>query len=763
MSKLALNMIVKDDTEKELLVRCLNSIAKYVDGIFVTTTNKPDTQIKKIIKNYGGVTSFYKWDKSFEKARNYALKQVPEEYDYIVWCDTDDIWQNAELLPEMVKVMDAQKLTSIFFDYNYQINPQTGKVEIVHPRERIVRRGYYEWKGHLHETLIPTREANNGYFKDVKVNHFPPKESFERNNTRNLEILEETYKNEGDKHDPRTEYYLARNYFDVEDYDKAYKIFKDYLKHSGWDEERCLARNYMGLIKLFEGDTKGAEEEFLRALGEFKRIRTVYINLAYALALQEKYDDAEVYARIFVQMPEHKSGIVQVPIDDEIHYFETMYMIAMGRKKTKLAIEALEELVKIVPQSEEFKTKLMGAKRLEELIEATRAVETLQKELLKTNELEKISTLLNALPSSIEGNAYVEQIRQKFNPPKNWNDKSIVIWAGRSFEEWSPDSLKTGLGGSETAIVQLAKNWRAMGYNVTVYGNPGAIEGDYGGVEYLNFYRFNRNDNFNTLIIWRAPWELDNKWSAKRVLLDLHDVPNPKEFTPERLKNVDKIMVKSRYHRNLIPHVPDEKIEIITNGVDKRFIKIKGARDPYKLIYASSYDRGLFWMLHWGWPIIKREIPEATLDIYYGWNLFDTVHRGNPERMKWKEELVHMMNQKGVTEHGRIGHKELLKKKAEASIHYYATDFEEIDCISVRESALVGCVPVMTDYAALKEKDYGVRVKGDPNARETQEAVANEIVRLIKSGEVEKLRADCQKKAKKETWGEIAKQWVKYL
>ena len=197
--------------------------------------------------------------------------------------------------------------------------------------------------------------------------------------------------------------------------------------------------------------------------------------------------------------------------------------------------------------------------------------------------------------------------------------------------------------------------------------------------------------------------------------------------------------------------------------MDKRFNKIKGQRDKYKLIYASSYDRGLHYMLLWGWPIIKKEIPEATLDIYYGWNLFDAVHRNNPERMMWKKEMVHLMSQKGVSELGRVGQKELLKAKADASIHYYATNFEEIDCISVRESALVGCVPIMTDYAALKEKTYGLRMKGNPNSMKTHQEIAKEIVHLIKSGEIENLREEGKKKAFKENWGEVARQWTKNL
>lgn len=761
MSKLALNMIVKDDSEADILDRCLSSIASYVDGIFITITNKPDKRLKKVIKKYGGRISYFKWTKDFAEARNFAKKQIPQDYKYMMWLDADDVVVGAEHIPNIVKIMEEQGLTAVYFDYNYEIDPDTGKVNIVHPRERIILKDAYDWVGSLHETLIPNRKTENAYYKNVKINHYPLPSAEGKNMLRNLEILEATYKKEGDNHDPRTEFYLARQYFDMGRLKEAEKLFINYLKHSGWDEERALACNYLGLICVRDERVDEAEDYFLRAIKEKPDYPTWYVNLAYLKALQQKWDEATHFLRLFVAVPPPKNSAVYVPLDDELRYYRTLYLVAMGKRKIPEAIEAAEALTKRFPKSEEFKKLLERVVRLQELVEITKGVEKIVNELKLQKEEEKIANLLNSLPISVIDNAYVEKLRQKHLKPKVWGEDTIVYWAGKSFEEWTPDSLKTGLGGSETAIVHLAKEWVKMGYKVTVFGNTGPNEGVYDGVEYLNWYRFNRWDKFNTLIIWRAPWELDFPYSAKRIWLDLHDVPLVGDFTQDRLKRVDKIFVKSKYHRELLPHVPDDKFAIITNGVDKEFAKIKAKRNKYRLIYASSYDRGLEWILRWGWPIIKKELPKAELHIYYGWNLFDAVNRNNPERMAWKKEMIKLMNQSGVAEHGRIGHKDLLKEKAKSTIHYYPTDFEEIDCISVRESALVGCVPVMSHYAALKEKPYGIRIKGNPRTREFHEKVAKEIVRLIKTGEIEKCREEGKKLAKKETWDKIAEQWLK--
>jgi tetratricopeptide (TPR) repeat protein len=763
MKRIALNMIVKDDTELDILYRCLNSLRKHVDGLFVTCTKEPYDKIKALVEQFNGSVSYYPWDKSFERARNFALAQIPEDYDYFIWTDSDDVWENAQAIRGIVELMEQRNLTAVQLDYDYDINPQTGKVNITHPRERIMRRGYYQWKAHLHETLIPLRENEQAYFKDIVVKHYPVLASRGKTIYRNLEILEMTYAEEGDNHDPRTEYYLARNYYDVDKYEEAKALFTAYLTHSGWDEERALAHNYLGLVALAQERLEDAVLEFEEAQHEFPPFPAWYANLAYVHALMEHTEVALHYARMFVSTPKPKTSTVYIPLDDEIRYYQTIYMCAMQKRKPEEAYEAARALVELVPDAEEYTKKLESCERLMNLIDMTKGVEFMIKEL--GEDTDKIAALINALPDAIEDNAYVAQLRQKYLPPKTWEDNSIVYYTGRSMEDWTPNSLKTGIGGSETAVIQLAKKWADLGYKVTVYGTCGAKEGNYDGVEYCNYYRFNRADTFNTIIFWRTPLLLDIPIKAKKILLDMHDVPNPYEFTAERVKKVDTIMVKSAYHRSLLPELPDEKFAIIPNGVDVSVMDVgkKVERNPYKLVYSSSYDRGLESMLRYGWPLLKQLVPEATLDIYYGWNTFDAFFRDNPERQMWKREMKELMSQPGIVEHGRISQKELLKIKAGAAVHWYGCIFEEIDCISVRESALMGCIPFTTDFAVLREKAYCVRAEGDPQDPSTHEALASLIATYLKNPEQFKEVKKFPELAKKDAWTNIAYGWRKYL
>ena len=90
--------------------------------------------------------------------------------------------------------------------------------------------------------------------------------------------------------------------------------------------------------------------------------------------------------------------------------------------------------------------------------------------------------------------------------------------------------------------------------------------------------------------------------------------------------------------------------------------------------------------------------------------------------------------------------------------------YEEIDCISLRESAMVGCVPITTNYAVIKEKDYCIKVDGDPQAKETQEALADKIVELLKNRqELVDIREKIQEYVKHETWEHVAPLWLKNI
>ena len=188
-------------------------------------------------------------------------------------------------------------------------------------------------------------------------------------------------------------------------------------------------------------------------------------------------------------------------------------------------------------------------------------------------------------------------------------------------------------------------------------------------------------------------------------------------------------------------------------------------RNNKQLIYCSSYDRGLEWLLEM-WPEIKKQVPDVTLKIYYGWNLFLFIHTNNPERMAWKKKMEGLMKQDGIEHIGRVGHEELQKANEESGIWAYPTDFTEISCISAMRAQIGGAIPVVSDYAALKETvQYGIKVPLDEpykcRTKEWQETYIKALVDTFKADN-EKMRQQMMDWAKKKfAWSSIAIEWDK--
>lgn len=161
------------------------------------------------------------------------------------------------------------------------------------------------------------------------------------------------------------------------------------------------------------------------------------------------------------------------------------------------------------------------------------------------------------------------------------------------------------------------------------------------------------------------------------------------------------------------------------------------------------------------WPEILKKYKDATLDIAYGWTTFDTLCAGNPERMQWKQDMVKLMTMPGITEHGRLGKKELTELREKCGILAYPSHFYEIFCIGAVEAQLNGCVPVTTNIGALPETvQHGIVVEGDIAVPEVQEEYLQALLGLMGDEGKRKKLADAGKAwAKQFDWKQVAHQW----
>lgn len=169
--------------------------------------------------------------------------------------------------------------------------------------------------------------------------------------------------------------------------------------------------------------------------------------------------------------------------------------------------------------------------------------------------------------------------------------------------------------------------------------------------------------------------------------------------------------------------------------------------------YFSAYYRGLEVLLKM-WPSIRKEVPDATLDVYYGWESWVAVQGEDDFYQRMEARFAELADQ-GVTVHGRVSHEELAKAMKEIQVWAYPTQFEEIHCITALKAQEAGCYPVVTNVAALNETvQCGdvIKTKRIYADEYKQQKFIQAVVDALKEGKVGTPVPNTD-------WSDVAKEW----
>ena len=336
---------------------------------------------------------------------------------------------------------------------------------------------------------------------------------------------------------------------------------------------------------------------------------------------------------------------------------------------------------------------------------------------------------------------------------RNNINKFYKFFIGQGFEQWNPHTaLMVGTGGSEFAAMFLTEELANKNNLVFMYIND---SGAYNGVIYRPFKSFSPNNPCNVLVSSRIPQVFNEQVQADIKLLWAHDIHLGSAFTPEIAEKINGILVLSKWQANYFkkcyeclkdaevvdmvgnkadfvddgaPHPTFEgkcskppKLFIIGNGIKEldydQTRKVKG-----NFIWTSSPNRGLLEILMM-WKDIKKIIPEATLDIYYGWNFFD-IGGGNRYYPELKSRIKSLLDQPGVNWKGRVGFYELKKAWEKAEYWLYppgnevsrnithSDNFPETFCITALEAQASRTLMIYRRNGALGEtaSDRGLAI-----------------------------------------------------
>jgi glycosyltransferase involved in cell wall biosynthesis len=321
---------------------------------------------------------------------------------------------------------------------------------------------------------------------------------------------------------------------------------------------------------------------------------------------------------------------------------------------------------------------------------------------------------------------------------------SVAIWTGPAWEAWSPDSLKSGIGGSETAAIHVAAELARRGHKVWLLGMHDGFAGD---VEYVHHDRALKSDGpwkkVDVFIASRQPLVLlDGGFSWKVAYVWCHDIHcGASTAVKTALLKADAVLALSRWHKRHLHDtyhfLGDQNVIVTRNGIATGRFGRKPNKQGNKLIYTSSPDRGVERLLEL-FGRIRAEVSNAELEIYYGFETWRAMCQGygdakGLDKIAYYENLLIKNAPPGVRYMGRVGQQQLADAYLKAKIWAYSTWFSETSCISAMEAQAGGCVPVTSALAALEETvQHGFLIRGADSTKEYGDAFVSTCVKLLK-------------------------------
>lgn len=339
-----------------------------------------------------------------------------------------------------------------------------------------------------------------------------------------------------------------------------------------------------------------------------------------------------------------------------------------------------------------------------------------------------------------QGNVYCEARLQA--PKCDGEPLDIVFACGDAWQAWNPEIAKhEGIGGSETMVVEMAKRLALLGHRVRVFTSTGKHgDGIFDGVEYRQTAHLANVKKCDVLVAWRNAELLASKIDAKLRLLWVHDIFAGGASHRNMLK-ADRVLALSHWHRDFVinhHNLPPEQVVVTRNGIDLARFEQRVERNPKKVVYSSSPDRGLPVLLK-VWPEIRKRVPDAELHVFYGFFNWRKIAeaRGDMNQLRGIDLLEHQLVElaaHGVHNRGKVDQQTLAREFLSAGVWAHPTWFTETSCITAMEAQAAGLRIVTSSIAALNETvgpAGGVLIDGDWLSPEYQAKFVDEVVRAL--------------------------------
>lgn len=289
---------------------------------------------------------------------------------------------------------------------------------------------------------------------------------------------------------------------------------------------------------------------------------------------------------------------------------------------------------------------------------------------------------------------------------------------------------KKGLTGSESSFFNLARGLAAAGHAVMVFcATPEAQETtEWGfGVMPLEALPALAAMAPDVAISWNEPDYLE--FAPPGVLrLCAQQLNDWRYVRGDIFHLADCIVYPSQNHADYMTQherAPIGGCRVIPNSIDLSMVARDVARNPKKVVYCSSPDRGLHHLLSF-WPDVRARVPDAELHIFYRlapW-IADVGALGpwagthpdvceSARRARYVDEALRKLTagDYGVVVRDLVPNVEMARELASAGVLAYPCDplrYTEGFGVSVLDAVAAGCGVLISDVDAFPSVHGGV-------------------------------------------------------
>jgi hypothetical protein len=520
-----------------------------------------------------------------------------------------------------------------------------------------------------------------------------------------LKILFEEIEENPD--DPRNYYYLAQTYKSLDNYEKTFEYFikRGFHKNEGFLQERIDAIFEGARIANFQLNKPWDECEKLYKLAfelDKSRPDSLYFLGIHYILLGEKYTAYQYFREGF---------ILGYPV-------HCQYSL-----KPTLSFTFLPKI--LGPLCYEFNEPELGENVCKLYLEKNKPSEESFKIIQSWHQIYKL----------------MNQYKKTNIQIKKYNNKPILCFvADGGFETWTGrDILTKGMGGSETYIVEMARNIQKIGeFSVVVFCN--CLERDiFEDVVYLPlslYFGFITEIDIHSCIISRYSEYIPVSYmgNIQNIYLVVHDLTPSCVVIPlnEKFKKVFCLTEwHTEYFTDIFPSLREKTVSFY-NGI--HFEYVEKQKIPFKFIYSSFPNRGLLPLLKMWQTIINIE-PTASLHIYSDIDGAWVNSVASDQMREIKSLLIKYgeNNKSNIFYHGWVDKTELYESWLTADVWFYPCTFMETFCITALEAARSQTLAISSNLAGLKNTigERGVLIDGDPTSKEWQDKAIYELFQVL--------------------------------